>query len=42
MTQKAFAVDLTRRIGCNACRISCKQIRDLANAVHRRTVFELS
>ena len=42
MTQKAFAVDLTRCIGCNACRISCKQIRDLANAVHRRTVFELS
>lgn len=42
MTQKSFAVDLGRCIGCNACVVSCKQFRDLAPAVHRRKVYELS
>ncbi len=42
MTQLAFALDLGRCIGCNACTISCKQFRNLGPAVNRRTVFELS
>jgi len=41
MTQKAFCLDLSRCIGCNACVIACKEFRGLADAVHRRRVYDL-
>lgn len=42
MTQLAFALDLGRCIGCNACTISCKQFRRLGASVKRRKVYALS
>ena len=41
MTQLAFCVDLGRCVGCNACRIACKEIRRLAPDVQRRVVHDL-